>query len=64
MNLYLVAYKNWFSGEIQFSEQEAESGLAAMKELDGIYKFDSIKDEEVYFSLLESKGGFAAYEIL
>ena len=62
MNNYNIAYLDWFSNTIQFSVEEAESGLQAMKEMDGIYKFDSIMDEEEYFAKVESKGGFVAYE--
>ena len=62
MNTYKIAYLDWYSNNIQFSEEEAESGLQAMKEMDGIYKFDSIIDEEEYFAKVESRGGFVAYE--
>lgn len=64
MNSYNIAYLNWKDDIIQFSEEEAESGLDAMKEMDGLYKFGHIKDEEQYFKAVEKCGGFIAYEEL
>ena len=36
MNTYNVAYFNWADKQIQFTEEEAESGLEAMKALAGL----------------------------
>lgn len=62
MNLFNVAYFNWYDKVIQFSVEEAESGLDAMKQVDGIYKLDWTTEEEEYFKEVEKRGGFVAYE--
>lgn len=57
MEIFNVAYFNWYDKIIQFSEEEAESGLEAMKEMDGLYKLDHLIDEEKYFKEVEKRGG-------
>lgn len=64
MKKFLVAFTNWHDGSIQFAEELASTGLEAMKSLDGLYRFDHIKDEEEYFKKVVSSGGFVAYEEL
>lgn len=61
MKIFLVAYLNWKENIIQFSEEEADSGLEAMKSMDGLYRFNHILDEEIYFKEVEKRGGFVAY---
>ena len=63
MELFNVAYFNWYDKVIQVSEVEAESGLEAMKEVSGLPSLDPIKDEEEYFKRVEARGGFVAYEL-
>ena len=62
MELFNVAYWNWYDELIQFSEVEAESGLEAMKEMSGLSSIPGILEEEQYFKEVEKRGGFVAYE--
>lgn len=62
MNTYNIAYFNWADKQIQFTEEDAESGLEAMKALSGLSSLDKILDEEVFFEQVYKRGGFITYE--
>lgn len=62
MKNYLVAYYNWSDGLIQFTEQEALTGLDAMKEI-GSLKYSHVLNEELYCQKHIAIGGFIGYEM-
>lgn len=61
MKIYTIAYYNWFDGDIQWTGQEASSGLEAMKIVHQDPKLDHISDEEAYCQVVLKTNGFIGY---